>query len=179
MQLSLLNVLNRLFPFLHSDLNSRFLFLLIGVAAIAIIAGAMFLLSNKEDNASGFSATEADRQQNDTTVRSGIGSTNSVETPDLKTTNQSRGSQRPRPTAGGTRHKPLRLEGIRIDGPPHQILGIPITARTSEVKRAYRELMKRYHPDKVGRSGSREWQEAQKITKAIIWAKSEMMKNRK
>ncbi len=35
--------------------------------------------------------------------------------------------------------------------------------------------MKRYHPDKIGPAGSREWKDAQRIADAIIKAKEEMI----
>jgi hypothetical protein len=74
---------------------------------------------------------------------------------------------------------PLRLGGIRIDGPPHETLGVSPTASVDEIQRAYRELMKRYHPDAIGRPGSREWQDAQKIAEAINLARNELLKRRK
>ncbi len=72
---------------------------------------------------------------------------------------------------------PLRLTGIRIDGPAHEILGVSSQASSQEIQKAYRNLMKQYHPDKVGRPGTREWNDAQKIAEAINRAKDEMMKN--
>ncbi len=71
---------------------------------------------------------------------------------------------------------PLQLTGIQTEGPPHIVLGIKASSNPEEIQRAYRELMKRYHPDKVGRPGTREWQDAQKIAEAINRAKNEMMK---
>ena len=70
----------------------------------------------------------------------------------------------------------LLLEGIRLDGAPHEILGVPASAGRSEIQKAFRELMKRFHPDKIGPPGSREWQEAQKIAQTIIQAKDELLK---
>lgn len=77
------------------------------------------------------------------------------------------------------RSEPLRLPGIRIDGAPHEILGISAQATPEEIQRAYRDLMKRYHPDVVGRPGTREWQEAQKIAEAINQAKAALLKKRR
>jgi len=77
------------------------------------------------------------------------------------------------------RKEPLQLGGIRIDGRPHEILGISATATLPEVQKAYRDLMKHYHPDRVGSPGSREWQDAQKIAEAINRAKEEMVKARR
>ena len=74
------------------------------------------------------------------------------------------------------RKAPLALGGIRIDGPPHEVLGLSIGATEEQIQKAYRERMKQYHPDKVGRPGSREWQDAQKIAEAINHARNELIK---
>jgi hypothetical protein len=39
--------------------------------------------------------------------------------------------------------------------------------------------MKRYHPDLVGRPGSREWKDAQRIAEAINRAKEELAPRRR
>jgi len=75
-----------------------------------------------------------------------------------------------------TPKKPFLLEGIRIDGPPHEILGIPPFASAPEIQAAYRKLMKQYHPDKVSAPGTPQWQEAQKIAHAITEAKEMLLK---
>ena len=72
----------------------------------------------------------------------------------------------------------LRLNGIRIDGLPHEILGVSSQASPQEIQQAYRNLMKQYHPDRIGTQGSREWNDAQKIAEAINHAKDVMLKKR-
>jgi DnaJ-domain-containing protein 1 len=74
------------------------------------------------------------------------------------------------------RKAPLQLGGIRIDGTPHEILGVSPRATADEIQRAYRDRMKQYHPDKVGPPGSRQWNDAQKIAEAINRAKNELLK---
>jgi DnaJ-domain-containing protein 1 len=76
------------------------------------------------------------------------------------------------------RNEPLRLTGIQINGPAHEILGVSANASEPEIQKAYREKMKQYHPDKVGRPGSREWNDAQKIAEAINRAKTELLKKK-
>lgn len=70
---------------------------------------------------------------------------------------------------------PLRLPGFRMDGAPHEILGVSPGASEGEIRRAHRELMKRFHPDQVGRPGSREWTDAQKIAERINSARDSLL----
>ena len=73
----------------------------------------------------------------------------------------------------------LLLEGIRTDVPPHQLLGVSPNASVDEIQRAYRILIRRYHPDKVGAPGSREWKDAQRIAESINLAKDFLLKKHK
>lgn len=74
---------------------------------------------------------------------------------------------------------PLLLGGIRVDAPPHEILGVRLGASASEIQKAYREKMKQYHPDKVDRPGTQAWNDAQIIAEAINRAKDELLKRAK
>jgi hypothetical protein len=74
--------------------------------------------------------------------------------------------------------QPLQLEGIRIDGQPHEVLGVNKNSSPIEIQQAYRELMKRYHPDRVGPPGTRQWNDAQKIAEAINHAKDVLLKKK-
>ena len=76
------------------------------------------------------------------------------------------------------RSEPLALPGIRLDVSAHELLGVPNRATPEQIQKAYRDLMKRYHPDIIGRPGSREWNDAQKIAEAINRAKEELLKKR-
>ena len=44
---------------------------------------------------------------------------------------------------------PLALPGLRMNGAPHEILGIAENATEAEVMKAYKEVIKRYHPDTI------------------------------
>ena len=70
----------------------------------------------------------------------------------------------------------MLLGGFSFTGQPHEILGVQKDAGELEIRRAHRGLIKRFHPDKVGRQGSREWHEAQKIAEAINTARDEMLR---
>lgn len=71
------------------------------------------------------------------------------------------------------------LTGIRLDLPPHDLLGINKDATPKEIQKAYRTLMKLYHPDKVARPGTQSWLDAQAIAEAINNAKDMMLKSRR
>jgi DnaJ-class molecular chaperone len=79
--------------------------------------------------------------------------------------------------SGHTKAKPtpFQLSGIRVEGAPHEVLGVEPLATEAEIQKAYRDLMKRYHPDQVGRQESREWKDAQKIAEAINHARNAML----
>lgn len=100
----------------------------------------------------------------------------SVREADLRKAQAARGAGPDLANSRIERKTPLQLEGIRINGTPHEILGVRIGATQEEIQKAYRERMKQYHPDKVGRPGSREWSDAQKIAEAINLAKNELLR---
>jgi hypothetical protein len=132
---------------------------LLYIAQIALgVAFAFVLFRLRSSDKSGFAVREADLKKS-----SGKGTHPKPKGPDLA-------------SARIERKAPLALEGIRIDGPPHEVLGVAPGATEEEIQRAYRERMKRYHPDKIGRPGSREWSDAQKIAEAINRAKEELVK---
>jgi DnaJ-class molecular chaperone len=78
-------------------------------------------------------------------------------------------------TSNRKKKEPLALTGIRIHAPSHEILGISWPASKSEIEKAYRDLMKHYHPDRVAPPDSPQWKEAQKIAQAISQARSDLL----
>ena len=74
---------------------------------------------------------------------------------------------------------PLRLDGIVKDGAPHEVLGVSALASEEEIRKAYKEKMKRYHPDKLGAPGSREWTEGTAIAESINRARNAMLERLK
>lgn len=130
-------------------LAQHFTHLQIGIGVLVVV---LFLLRwLKEDSASQFKVREADRG--------------------LKF---ERG-EKARASGDAAREKPRLLTGARVEGQPHEILGVPALASESEIQKAYKDLMKRYHPDRVGRPGSREWHDAQAIAEALNRARGEML----
>lgn len=73
----------------------------------------------------------------------------------------------------------MLLQGIVLTGLPHQILGIREDASEFEIRKAHRALIKRFHPDKVGPEGSKQWYEAQRASEAINGARDLMLKKNK
>lgn len=60
--------------------------------------------------------------------------------------------------------------GIPPQGDPYEVLGIPRGARQEEIRRAYREQMKRYHPDRLQQFGPEFTRLAEEKAKLIQWA---------
>jgi DnaJ-domain-containing protein 1 len=87
-----------------------------------------------------------------------------------------KGPTKPPQKVGTSAKKTPLLSGIKITGAPHEILGVAKDATPAEVQKAYKELMKQYHPDTVGRPGTREWSDAQKIAQALNNAKTALLK---
>ena len=73
------------------------------------------------------------------------------------------------------RKGPQLLSGHRFDGLPHEVLGVPEDANKDEIQAAYHDLIKRFHPDKIGRPGSREWKDAQDIATRLNEARQQML----
>ncbi len=64
-------------------------------------------------------------------------------------------------------------------GQPHEILGVSPHASSSQIQKAYRQLMKRYHPDRVARAGTPAWHAAQTRAELINQARSELVLRQK
>lgn len=134
--------------------KARFLFLSIQLG-LGVLLVWMGLRTSQGSGESGFGLREADRKKN-------------RQKKDTK-----------KELDSSAQEKILRIEGIRIDLPPHELLKVRKDASVEEIQKAYRSLMKHYHPDRVGPPGSRQWNEAQKIAKAINVAKEELLKSRR
>jgi len=127
-------------------LIERFGLLQIGISAFFILF--WFWSRSKEASKSGFKVREADR--------------------DLKFSRGEPG------TEDKTERKkaPLRLAGIVKDGAPHEVLGVSALASEAEIKTAYKQRMKQYHPDRIGA-------ESTQIAEAINRARNEMLEKLK
>lgn len=139
---------------LQTFLQERFGLVQLGISAFFII---LWLRSRSNDaNKSAFKLREADRNLN--FKRGEVGSSEGKE---------------------DAPKKPLRLTGIVADGAPHEVLEVSALASEAEIKTAYKEKMKQYHPDRIGPPGSREWQESTRIAEAINRARNDMLEKLK
>lgn len=80
-----------------------------------------------------------------------------------------------RPESGFRVREADRSNSLPLGGAPHELLGVPPDAPAELIQSAYRNLMKRYHPDRVARPGTPEWHHAQKAAEAINRARDQMM----
>lgn len=102
---------------------------------ILFLVAVLFLIwtfLKNQRGQSNFKSRESDREDLDRILKSG---------PDLAQAKLKRRSSEPTPPP------PLSLPGIRLEGAPHEILGIREEATEAEIMRAYKDAIKRFHPD--------------------------------
>ncbi|NDG84976.1 MAG: hypothetical protein EBX52_08070 [Proteobacteria bacterium] len=71
---------------------------------------------------------------------------------------------------------PLSLPGIRLNGAPHEILGVKEDATESEIMRAYKDAIKRFHPDTIQGDARDQIKFYQEASARINDAKNQMIK---
>jgi hypothetical protein len=80
------------------------------------------------------------------------------------------------PNAGIPREEP---EAVPVDEPqqlsPHEILGVPVSASTAEIKTAYRNRVKECHPDRFPNIDEKSRELAEEWTKAVNAAYAELL----
>jgi DnaJ-domain-containing protein 1 len=147
--------------------TSDFVLFQIGMAAVFIFVAWRFF--GPKEPESNFRVLEADRKKQNPPRSAAPKPQSSLADATLKEP-----KTRPPKKKG-----PFLLEGFVGDGKSHEILGISPQSDEKTIRNAHRELMKIYHPDLVGRPGSREWNDAQKIAETINRARDEMLAIRK
>lgn len=71
---------------------------------------------------------------------------------------------------------PLSLPGIRLSGEAHEILGVRADASEIEVIQAYKEAIKRFHPDRIQGIDPTQLQFYQEASATLNQAKESMIK---
>ena len=71
---------------------------------------------------------------------------------------------------------PLALPGMRLSGESHEILGIAEDANEAEIMRAYKEAIKRFHPDRIHGQAKEQIQFYQEASAKLNQAKDQMLK---
>ena len=143
------------------DLRHSFYLLQIFVGLTSV--GIAWLVFRSTQSGSGFKVREADRKRSSRKI--------DPNAPRLENQTLKKNAK----TVG----KPLQLPGFRMDGAPHEILGVRADATVNEIQEAYLGLIKRFHPDKIGPPGSREWTDAQKIAATLNEARRVMLEKAK
>lgn len=133
------------------------------IAQLLLVGGVVWLIrARSAAERSGFKTTEAERLAKDHAQ---------------KAAKQSKSGDALAQARASVK-RPLQIEGLSLSGAPHEILGVKPNASRDEIQQAYRTLMKRYHPDQVGRPGSREWEDAQAIARALTDARDALLKSK-
>jgi DnaJ-domain-containing protein 1 len=138
--------------------SQHFIKIQVVVFCVGLFFSLRFFRSNQEE--SRFKVREADRKDLDR-LKQG---------PDLAQAKFARkpNSQPPPP--------PLSLPGIRLAGAPHEILGVEETATEAQVMRAYKDAIKRFHPDRIQGQAKEQIQFYQEASAKLNQAKEEMLK---
>ena len=72
---------------------------------------------------------------------------------------------------------PLSLPGIRLEGEAHEILGVAEEASEIEIMKAYKDAIKRFHPDRIQGQAQEQLQFYQQTSAKLNQAKVDMLKN--
>lgn len=134
-------------PDFFSFLEEHFGWAQIGLATVFVLV--LFWINQKKEAQSKFRVREADRLRVATTAP-------------FASLAEAKYSKPPGPHL---------ISGIRLDVPPHELFGISPSANKNEILSAYKNLMRQYHPDRVGPPGSQSWKDAQEIAQKINEAK--------
>lgn len=73
---------------------------------------------------------------------------------------------------------PLALPGINLTGTAHEILGLKPNATEIEILAAYKEAIKRYHPDKIQNASMDQIAFYQEATTVINRARDELLRKK-
>ena len=81
-----------------------------------------------------------------------------------------------KPAAAAPVQAPLSLPGIRLSGEAHEILGVAEDASEAEVMRAYKDAIKRFHPDRIQGQAKEQMQFYEQASAKLNQAKEDLLK---
>jgi DnaJ-domain-containing protein 1 len=134
------------------------------IIILAVVIFTALLMVKNRGTSSQFKVREADRKDLDQLLKT-------------KTDLANAKLAKKRPSAPPP--PPLELPGIRLSGEPHEILGIGENADSSEIVRAYKEAIKRFHPDRIQGQAQEQLQFYQEAAAKLNQAKEAMLKKRR
>ena len=94
----------------------------------------------------------------------------------LKSSSDLAQAKLPKPKVATPPPAPLALPGIRMTGEPHEILGVDENATEADVMKAYKEAIKRFHPDRIQGQAKEQLQFYQEASSKLNSAKEAMLK---
>jgi hypothetical protein len=140
----------------------------IKIQVVLFVSGVLvaFKLLQGKQTSTQFKSREADRNDLERLRQGG---------PDLAQAKLARA----RPTANPSANPavpPLSLPGIRLNGLPHEILGIAEDASEADVLKAYKESIKRFHPDRIQGQAKEQLQFYQEASAKLNQAKEDLIR---
>jgi DnaJ-domain-containing protein 1 len=126
----------------------------------------LFVLLRESNSGSKFKKREAERGDLDRILNQG---------PDLAQAKL----KRPRTPTGSPPPPPLALPGITLAGEAHEILGVPEDADEMTIQKAYKEAIKRYHPDRIQGISGDQMKFYQEASARLTDAKNELLRRLK
>ena len=132
------------------------IFILVGGVLLA------FIMIKGGSNPSQFKVREADRKDLDQILKNKS---------DLANAKLTRRKNEPPPI-------PLNLPGIRLSGENHEILGVSENDTDTEIMAAYRDAIKRFHPDKIQGQAKEQMKFYEEASVILNRAKEQMLKKK-
>jgi DnaJ-domain-containing protein 1 len=139
----------------------------IKIQVVLFVSGVLvaFKLLQGKQTSTQFKSREADRNDLERLRRGG---------PDLAQAKIARAKPTANPAHSAS--PPLSLPGIRLSGLPHEILGVAEDASEADVLKAYKESIKRFHPDRIQGQAKEQLQFYQEASAKLNQAKEDLIR---
>jgi DnaJ-domain-containing protein 1 len=143
----------------------------IKIQVVLFVSGVLvaFKLLQGKQTSTQFKSREADRNDLERLRRGG---------PDLAQAKIARAKPTANPASNPAHSAspPLSLPGIRLSGLPHEILGVAEDASEADVLKAYKESIKRFHPDRIQGQAKEQLQFYQEASAKLNQAKEDLIR---